>query len=536
MAGGPMYELDFNGDGVFIKVTSYGGVAQRESIVKSLTAKQIKGIDAAEVGRAVERFGQFVMIAPAQNASVPEEAKVTVERNLMAAQIEFSRPIGGALLNESDIRKLLRDAQVAYGIDDDVVARLADNPDKPYDEPIGVAYGTPTVDGRDAELKIHFKVVRDKTPKILENGQVDHRNLDIVESVAEGALLATLIPEEEGSPGTNVRGQQLKCRKGKPRSIPKGKNTELTEDKLHLYSAANGSVEIRNGMIEVINVMDIKGDVGPATGSINFLGDVTVSGSIVSTYNVKASGSINVGGVIEASTIEAGGDVVIRQGIKGLSASGKISCVVKSGGNVTAKFIENAIVYADGNVRSDAILHSEIYAGDSVISAGKHGTVTGGRIRAYNDIACYDVGSKTTNIKTTLEVGAPPGVRENAQRVKKEIDALEKELQECNGNIKELTASQPLNQNQLLRLKSLSNVKKTLDVQLEPLKKEYEHLSAQLASSRQGRIHVKRVMNPDVSISVGGQTEHYKTEFSSATFAYRDDGGISLLPYCYGGN
>ena len=531
-----LYDLNFNEHGVFLKVNVPGGHAQKDEILKSLTKKHIKGFDAEEVERAIERSGQEIMIAPAQEASVSEDAIVTVDRSLMSVTIEFSPPQGGSLLSETEIRNLLRQAGVVYGIDDANVSYLADNPDKPYNEQINIANGEPAADGRDAELKIHFKVVRDKTPKILENGQVDHRNLDIVESVAEGALLATLTPEEEGKPGMNVRGQVLKCKKGKPRSIPKGKNTELSEDKLRLYSSANGSVEIKNGMIEVINVMDIKGDVGPATGSINFLGDVTISGNIASTYNVKASGTINVGGVIEASNIDAGGDVIIRQGIKGLSASGKMSCVIKAGGNVTAKFIESASVYANGNVRADAILHSEIYAGDSVISAGKHGIITGGRIRAYKDIVCNDIGSRTSNIKTMLEVGAAPGVRENAHRTKKEIDAIEKEMAEVSDNIKELAAAQPLNHNQLLRLKTLSEKNKQLEDRLAPLRRENEQLAAQLSNSRQGRVHIKRVMNPDVSITIGGTTEQYRTEYSSSSFVFRDGEGIALMPYSYAGN
>ena len=485
-----------------------------------------------DVTNAAGSAGKNNSNAPSGQGSFPEKIKINIDRSFMSAYVEFTRPAGGALLSADDIYRSLKNANIAYGIDDAKVMWLADNPAKPYDEQISIANGAPPVDGKDAELQIHFKVVRDKTPKILEDGSVDHKHLDIVEGVSAGALLATLIPEQEGSPGTNLRGQVLKCKKGKPRQIPKGRNTELSEDKLRLYATVDGSVEIKNGQIQVIDVMDIQGDVGPATGSVDFAGDVTISGSIVSTYNVKASGSINVGGVIEASIIEAGGDIVIRQGIKGLSASGKMSCIVKAGGNVTAKFIENAIVHASGTVRSDAILHSEVYAGDSVVASGKKGKITGGRIRALHEISCIDVGSRhNSNNTTTFEVGVQPGVREGSQRVKKEMDVLEKELSECNILIKELAATQPLSQNQLLRLKTLSDTKKDLEIRLEPLRAEYEKFQAQMVNARQGRVHVKSYMNPTVSMTIGGLTEHYTTEYSNATFAYRDGEGIVLLPY-----
>ena len=45
--------------------------------------------------------------------------------------------------------------------------------------------------------------------------------------------------------------------------------------------------------------------------------------------------------------------------------------ILKSMGNVVAKYIENSTVEAIGNITSEAIMHSKIKCGGSVIVEGK---------------------------------------------------------------------------------------------------------------------------------------------------------------------
>jgi small GTP-binding protein len=60
--------------------------------------------------------------------------------------------------------------------------------------------------------------------------------------------------------------------------------------------------------------------------------------------------------------IEAGADIIMERGINGAGGG-----MVKAGGNVITKFIENAKVSAGSSVTSESILHSKIEAGTEVV-------------------------------------------------------------------------------------------------------------------------------------------------------------------------
>ena len=85
-----------------------------------------------------------------------------------------------------------------------------------------------------------------------------------------------------------------------------------------------------------------------STGDINFLGDVCIHGDICSGFTVRAIGNITVGGVVEACTVEAGGDLVVSGGVQGDNQA-----VIRAQRNIFAKFIENSCVYVkDSSTRT----------------------------------------------------------------------------------------------------------------------------------------------------------------------------------------
>ena len=56
--------------------------------------------------------------------------------------------------------------------------------------------------------------------------------------------------------------------------------------------------------------------MGPATGNIDFLGSVIVL-KRKSGFTIKASGDIEINGIVEAAKIEAGGNITVKRGIQG---------------------------------------------------------------------------------------------------------------------------------------------------------------------------------------------------------------------------
>lgn len=81
---------------------------------------------------------------------------------------------------------------------------------------------------------------------------------------------------------------------------------------------------------------------------------------------MKAAGDIIADGFIESAQLEAGGDIILKEGT---NAGGR--GLLKAGGNVMGKFFENATIEAAGSVKANYCLNSNIVAGRKYHHIGK---------------------------------------------------------------------------------------------------------------------------------------------------------------------
>ncbi|HTP57552.1 MAG TPA: FapA family protein, partial [Spirochaetia bacterium] len=96
---------------------------------------------------------------------------------------------------------------------------------------------------------------------------------------------------------------------------------------------------------------------------------------------------------------ECGGDLVTNGGILG-----RVQSMVKVGGNIRAKFIENCSVEAGGDITvSTGCLNSTVNTLGSV-TTGNKGVVIGGRLCAQKGVTAFQIGS-STGVKTEICVG-----------------------------------------------------------------------------------------------------------------------------------
>lgn len=70
-------------------------------------------------------------------------------------------------------------------------------------------------------------------------------------------------------------------------------------------------------MLRVIELYEVPGFVDFSTGNIDFEGSVHVRQGIRDRFEVKATGSIIVDGLVEGATIHCGGDFTAHQGMVG---------------------------------------------------------------------------------------------------------------------------------------------------------------------------------------------------------------------------
>lgn len=144
-----------------------------------------------------------------------DNAIVQVKENRLEATMCINAPFQDKEITIKDLKKLLNNAGVLYGIDENILADIIDN-HRIY-ENIIVAHGTPANQGKDGFYEFMFdtEIHKDKGPFILEDGSVDYSIMERIEMVKKGQILARYTKRYYGEDGMDVFGNTIKVQSGK---------------------------------------------------------------------------------------------------------------------------------------------------------------------------------------------------------------------------------------------------------------------------------------------------------------------------------
>lgn len=269
-----------------------------------------------------------------------------------------------------------------------------------------VARGEYPEEGRDARLKLSFSP--DQVAGTLrEDGTMDFRERGGMHFAAEGDQLAVLRPPVPGKPGKTIFGHELPPPQPRELVVKCGEGVSEApgEEGTTLYTAAkDGIANYQHGVLTVTEMLEIKGDVDLETGNVRSKsGAVSIRGNVRAGFRVEAPGDIVVGEVVEEADLEAGGSVTVAGGVL---MNGKNTLV--AGGAVTAKFCQNAVIRAGGDVMVEAELsHCDVQAGGKVHVTGGKGMVSGGRVECVDGLEAAYLGNeaRSKTIVTLRAVG-----------------------------------------------------------------------------------------------------------------------------------
>ena len=339
-------------------------------------------------------------------------------------------PIGkGAEVTRDMIYQALAAQNISYGLDTTLLDRAAHDRER-YFTLYLVAKGKPAFDGRNGNIVDYFPRAIQRVLEVNEFGQVDYTALNLICNVEEGQEICHLIRPTEGEPGRTVTNQEVPAKSGKAVPLPKGRNTEISEDGDTLIASMPGHVEFSGSTFQVKPVLDIDGDVDFSTGNIKFVGDVNIKGDVLSGFSVKAMGNIYVGGVVEAgSTVEAGGDLTVVKGILGDGTT-----VIRAGRCIFAKYIENATIFVRENLQTDCIVNGRIYCDGEVLIRSGRGSIIGGRVWAAKRVSASAIGAKS-EVKTSVALGGMPCATLEKDLVRKKLKNLAVEMEKLEAQL-----------------------------------------------------------------------------------------------------
>jgi len=444
--------------------------------------------------------------------------EVEISKDEMSAFVKIIPIREGEELKADDILKALKNSGVVYGVDIDAVERIVR--EKKYNTNFLVAKGKEPVAGRDGEIRFYFELKKELKPKITEDGRVDFRELGYITNVLKGQLIAEKIMPTKGIPGYTVKGKLLPAKDGKEPKLIVGKNVVCSEDKTKFYSLIDGSPSFQDHKISVYPVMEIRDDIGPKTGNVEFIGSIKIYGNVVGGYRVKAQGDIEIEGYVESAEVISEGKVLIRGGVKGGNKG-----VVKAKSDVSVKFVENGFIEAGGNIYiNEYAMHSVLIAGEKIKFSGKKGLLVGGRASAHREIFANTIGSHMAT-PTELEVGVNPFLNIKLQEIVTSIKNAEFELAKVERAIllfEAMKKANKLSQENYITLEKLYNTRASLKENLNELYKEKEKLEEELKNITEARITAKGVVYPGVAVKIGNAVYRVRDTIERAIFLNRE--------------
>lgn len=519
------FQLIHKEDGMYLK--SYPAVEGGESlhaddILNYLGSRRYENVRIdiikAFVEEAEKNKNAEVKITATDMLPENESAVITIDPQRYYAKIRlYPNSSKGQRITASDIKMLLEQNNITYGIiekniDIMLKARL-------YCCDILVARADMPVHGKNAVITYHFNVEKTNKPAVGENGEVDFHKLDMIEPVSEGQLLATLEPADYGTPGTDVSGNEIKPKKVIDKKLKHGKNIRLSEDGLEMYSEVSGNVTCVEDTVFVSDCYEVPADVGPSTGDITYDGSINIKGNVLTGYSVEATGDIYVNGAVEGATLVAGGKIVLNRGIQGMGKG-----TMKAGGDIISNFIESSKVNAGGKIITDAIMHSNVVAQESIEVNGKRGLIAGGSIRSTSKIETKVAGSSMGTV-TELEVGFDSEKVDRYHEIEKNMEEFADEKEKIEQTLdvlkKRFKLKGSLEPEKLEMLKNSKSRMEEIDQLMEKMTEEYEEIEESMEQANgRGKIIVYDIAYTGVKITISNVTNYLHSEVHHSTFVW----------------
>ena len=525
------FQLALKQDGTYLRLfpaVDGGQQITYDEVNNYLSDKKIYDYDIKALGNAITvSKNQMNEVKLFSGTVLPETecVKVTISPERMSAIGRFyPASSNGQLMTAKEVINSLVHAGIKYGVVDESINSFFQS--RKYCKDIILAQGTKPVEGRNAVITYLFNTDNTLKPKQNEDGSVDFHQLDMISSTNAGDILATLIPSIQGRAGIDICGNPIQPNKVINKVLRHGKGIHLSVDGLTMYSDVGGHVVLADDRVVVSNTYEVLADVDTSTGDIIYEGNVTVKGNVITGFSIQAKGNIIVNGVVEGAILIAGGQIILKRGMQGMS-KGRM----EAGGNIITKFIENAEVKAGGNITTEAILHSKVSAQGDITVGGKRGYITGGEIRSTTAINVKTAGS-TMGTNTLLEVGIDPCIIEEFHNVEKSISSIKSDLEKLlpllTAYKKKLSSGDKVTPDKVNYLRTSTRDCIALSSDLKESTNRYEQLKIEMNNNSGGSIRVENIAYPGVKIVISNVIYFVRNEVQYSKFI-RDRADIKIV-------
>lgn len=450
------------------------------------------------------------------------EARIDIAPDLMAATLTATRAQGGKPLGRDMVAKLLADKKITHGIlHDDIGRAIAEG----EANALLIAKGRKPVNGEDGKLKSLIEMSKERRPRFDSNDVANYRELGGIVVVYEGQELMQCIPPTQGEAGINIQGKEIPGKSGKAVKFSaqlKGTKLDPNDPNLLVAAIAGQPVLAEGGMIVEPSIT--VGTVDLNSGNLDFDGSIVIKGDVQPGMAIYASGDIQVGGTVEAATLDAKGDVVVKGGIIGHNdAQDSARARVRCGGTCSALFIENASIEAGNSIQIERhARQSDLAAANQVIvgrPGSKQGNIIGGSVRATMLVQAGTIGTPV-GVKTHIMVGSNPKLDERMKVLNRELEQKAKELDDVVKIITFLTEN-PARAKPGMQQKA-ENSRDRIMQEMESVRMERDDAAQALKLADGARFVVEKILYTNVKIEIGDKVKQEEVEREAGIYVLKE--------------
>ena len=410
---------------------------------------------------------------------------------------------GGEPLSAEMIINSLKEHGIIFGIQENAIKNAVKG--QRYNQPIVVAAGIFPIHQKSAKPHYFFETDRGKPFKKLSFDRIDLRELNFIQNKKKDDLLVELIDPVHPIDGKDVYGKNIAAdRSYEVSALQAGDGAVVSPDGTEIRALRNGNVKLVGGILIVEPLITVT-EIDYSNDNMDFNGAIDIQGRVADGFTVKATGDIQIGKSVSRVHISSGGDMILKAGISG-NDEGTLIC----GGDLYARYIENAIVQCKGNLYvEEALMHSKIKADGDIILAGKRAEIFGGEVLAGGSVVCKKLGN-INEPSTILHAGVCINDYSKLLRMEEEVKKYAAEMDELETKIRQLhTALKKTITDQNIVFK-IENTLKQLAIQNTEASQAYGRSSRQLHEikrtitvQKEARVVVEQKIFGKVSIYFG---------------------------------
>lgn len=451
-------------------------------------------------------------------AVVTDKWRCTISDDCMSATVFVTPPEPSETITAEDVAVFLRANGVLAGIIYSEIEKLIN--EKTYYKDVEVARGRRMTESQNGYYEFLFSIGEIKHPKIRSDGSVDYQSMSVIQSVSPGDVLAVYHPAVAGSSGLDVKNREIRCKPAKELPALKGTGFEVSFDGNTYKATMEGRVEYDNFKLHVRDLYELRKDLDLVTGRIDFRGDVVVHGNVRTGTFIRATKSVTVDGSVEAATIIAEGDIVLKKGMQG----GERAKLV-SGSNIYANFIEFTEVKAKGNVETNIIFNSVVSAGKSVLVKGNRGAIIGGTNYSVGEMHASHAGNKA-EVKTILASGISDDYDKRRHLLTSKAESAEESIRKTKHELEQIRDVRLTNDPKEIKDAKISQLTRKLkrdERLLEHVRKELSEIEDTMSVGMEAAVSIDNIVNPGVTIRIDNKEMKISSQMNAVKF-YRPEG------------